>query len=86
MTAACQFNPVGDRHDQVQNPRRGLAATLATTLTAFGNEAQARPRWGLIGAGIAAGTLIGIAAANSGPVYVRDVDCRFVERMDRWGN
>ena len=60
--------------------------TLATTLTAFGNEAQARPRWGLIGAGIAAGTLIGIAAANSGPVYVRDVDCRFVERMDRWGN
>ena len=30
--------------------------------------------------------LIGIAAANSGPVYVRDVDCRFVERMDRWGN
>ena len=62
------------------------ALTLATTLTAFGNEAQARPRWGLIGAGIAAGTLIGIAAANSGPVYVRDVDCRFVERMDRWGN
>lgn len=62
------------------------ALTLATTLTAFGNEAQARPRWGLIGAGIAAGTLIGIAAANSGSVYVRDVDCRFVERMDRWGN
>jgi len=62
------------------------ALTLATTFTAFGSEAQARPRWGLIGAGFAAGTLIGIAAANSGPVYMRDDDCRFVERMDRWGN
>ncbi|MEI9804048.1 MAG: hypothetical protein WDN48_05790 [Pseudolabrys sp.] len=63
------------------------ALTLATTFTAIGGQAQAHPKFGHgLGFGIAAGTLIGIAAANAyydAPVYR---ECRYVDRMDRWGN
>jgi len=43
------------------------------------------------GIGIAAGALIGAAAATNaygGPVYVAPAyrECRLVERYDRWGN
>jgi zinc transporter ZupT len=63
-----------------------LTATIVTAAT----EAQARPRWGAVGLGFIAGTMIGAAAANSyaepivvaGPVY----RCRLVDRFDRWGN
>jgi hypothetical protein len=68
------------------------AVTLATALTAR-SEAQARPRFGTaLGIGIAAGALIGMAAASSayaGPAYVVEPgyrECRYVERYDRWGN
>ena len=66
------------------------ALTLATTFTAIGGEAQARPRFGT-GIGLAAGALIGIAASNAyaSPGYVVDPgyrDCRYVDRLDRWGN
>ena len=53
---------------------------------------QARPRFGTaLGIGIAAGALVGIAAANAyaGPGYVVERgyrECRYVERYDRWGN
>jgi hypothetical protein len=67
------------------------ALTLATTFTAIGGQAQAHSHWGHngwgIGAGFAAGTLIGIAAASSAnsdaPAYT---ECRFVDRYDRRGN
>ena len=62
------------------------ALTLATTFTAVGGEAQARPRFGAgLGIGFAAGALIAAAASSSyyAPGYR---ECRFVERMDRWGN
>jgi hypothetical protein len=59
------------------------ALTLATTFMTFGHEAQARPRWGWVGAGIAAGVLIGAAAAANSYGYR---ECRYVERLDRWGN
>jgi len=64
------------------------ALTLATTFTAIGGEAQARPRWGWgVGAGIAAGVLIGAAAASNSSYYERGYrECRYVDRMDRWGN
>jgi hypothetical protein len=68
------------------------ALTLATTFTAIGGEAQARPRFGTgLGIGLAAGALIGIAASNAyaSPGYVMDPgyhDCRYVDRLDRWGN
>jgi len=68
------------------------ALTLATTFTAIGGEAQARPRFGTgLGIGLAAGALIGIAASNAyaSPGYVVDPgyrDCRYVDRLDRWGN
>ena len=62
------------------------AVTLATTLTAFGGEAQAKPKWGWgVGAGFAAGALIGVAAANSN-YYYADRDCYWVKRVDSWGN
>ena len=64
------------------------ALTLTGTLAATSGSAQAHSHlgWG-IGAGFAAGALIGAAAA-SGPVYVTPGyrDCRLVERYDRWGN
>jgi len=64
------------------------ALTLATTFTAIGGEAQARPRFGAgLGIGLVAGTMIGIAAASNSyydaPGYR---ECRYVDRMDRWGN
>ncbi|HKA75925.1 MAG TPA: hypothetical protein VKD19_02335 [Pseudolabrys sp.] len=63
--------------------------TLIGTLAATSGSAQAHSHlgWG-IGAGFAAGALIGAAAASTGPVYVTPGyrDCRLVERYDRWGN
>jgi len=42
------------------------ALTLATTFTAIGGEAQARPRFGTgLGIGLAAGVLIGTAASSA---------------------
>lgn len=62
------------------------ALTLATTFTAIGSEAQARPRFG-VGLGIATGLLIGAAVASSSYYYAPGYrECRYVERMDRWGN
>jgi hypothetical protein len=60
------------------------ALTLATAFTVTG-EAQARPRFGTgLAIGLAAGTIIGIAASSTAaePVY----DCRYVERYNRFGN
>ncbi len=63
------------------------ALTLATTFTAIGGEAQARPRFGAVGFGIAAGLLVGAAVASNSYYYAPGYrDCRYVERMDRWGN
>ena len=68
------------------------ALTLTTAVVASSGEAQARPRWGWIGAGFAAGMLVGAAATSSayaGPGYVVGPgyrSCRYVERFDRWGN
>ena len=69
------------------------ALTLATSVTAFSGQAQAGPHFGHrhgygLGVAIAAGTLIGIAAATSGPTYEAPgyADCRYVGRYDRWGN
>lgn len=60
------------------------ALTLATAFTAFGSEAQARPRFGAaLGIGVAAGVLIGAAAAANSYGYR---ECRYVDRLDRWGN
>ena len=62
--------------------------TLATTFTAFGSEAQARPRFGTgLGIGLAAGVLIGAAAASNSSYYAPGYrECRYVDRLDRWGN
>jgi hypothetical protein len=66
------------------------ALTLAVAFAATSGSAQAHPRFGWgVGAGFAAGALIGAAAASSAyPVYVTPGyrDCRLVERYDRWGN
>jgi hypothetical protein len=66
------------------------ALSLAVTFAATSGNAQAHPRFGWgIGAGFAAGALIGAAAAsNAYPVYVTPGyrDCRLIERYDRWGN
>lgn len=63
------------------------ALTLATTFTAIGGEAQARPRFGAgLGIGLAAGALIGIAAASNSYYAPGYRECRYVERYDRWGN
>ena len=69
-----------------------VTLTLAGTLAATSGSAQAHSHlgWG-IGAGFAAGALLGAAAASNayaGPVYVTPGyrDCRLVERYDRWGN
>ena len=62
------------------------ALTLATTFMTFGHEAQARPRFGAgLGIGLAAGLLIGTAAASNSYGYGYR-ECRYVDRMDRWGN
>lgn len=74
------------------------AALAALTITAAVSisEAQARPRWGYVGAGIAIGALAGAAIASSayaGPGYYEPAyvagpyrRCGFVEKFDRWGN
>jgi hypothetical protein len=59
------------------------AAVIAAALTitaAVAAPAQAKPKFGpAIGAGIVAGTMLGIAAAT-GP------RCMLVDTFDRWGN
>ena len=65
------------------------AATLAalTLATAFGGQAQAHPRWGWgVGAGFAAGAIIGAAAASNSSYYYGYRDCHWVQRVDDWGN
>ncbi len=66
------------------------ALTLATTFTAIGGQAQAHSHGfgpGL-GIGFAAGALIGAAAVSSNSYYYAPgyTECRFVDRVDRWGN
>lgn len=62
------------------------ALTLATTFTAVGGEAQARPRFGTaLGIGLAAGALIGAAAVSNSYAYGYR-ECHWVERVDSWGN
>jgi alpha-D-ribose 1-methylphosphonate 5-phosphate C-P lyase len=61
------------------------AVTLGTAAIATSGEAQARHwGWGGVGLGIAAGALIGAAAANAyaEPAYYR---CRFVRQYDAYG-
>jgi hypothetical protein len=65
------------------------ALTLATTFTAIGGQAQAHSHFGPgIGIGFAAGALIGAAAVSSNSYYIAPGydECRFVNRVDRWGN
>ncbi len=64
------------------------ALTLATTFTAVGGQAQAHPRFGGgLAIGLAAGALVGAAVASNSYYYAPGYrDCRYVERMDRWGN
>jgi hypothetical protein len=68
------------------------ATTLAAGLFAAGADAQARPRYGAIALGIAAGGLTrtsALAGAVSGPIYVAEPGfqrCRFVARYDAQGN
>jgi hypothetical protein len=92
----------------LQNPRKGIvmsrktilaaltALTLVTTLAATSGQAQAKS-WGTaLGVGIAAGALVGVAAASNGyghgyyggPAYVVEPGyrCRAVARYDAWGN
>jgi hypothetical protein len=65
------------------------AAVAALTLVgavAVTSEAQARPRWGVaLGVGVAAGVLLGAAAASAyEPVYGYR-RCRFVRQFDAYG-
>jgi anaerobic C4-dicarboxylate transporter len=64
------------------------ALTLATTFTALGGQAQAHSHFGRgLGWGIAAGMLVGAAAASNSYYYAPGYrECRYVDRMDRWGN
>ena len=64
------------------------ALTLATTFTAIGGDAQARPRFGGgLAIGLAAGALIGAAAVSNSYYYGSGYrECRYVDRLDRWGN
>jgi len=65
------------------------ALTLATTFAATSGQAQAHSHWGSgLGIGFAAGTLIGAAAVSSNSYYYAPGyrECRFVDRLDRWGN
>ena len=62
------------------------ALTLATTFAATSGQAQAHSHWGRgLGIGIAAGALIGAAVVSNSYAYGYR-ECRFVDRMDRWGN
>jgi len=64
--------------------------TLATAFTAIGGQAQAHShRFGPgLGIGFAAGALIGAAAVSSNSYYYAPgyTECRFVNRVDGWGN
>jgi hypothetical protein len=66
------------------------AALVALTLTGAAlvtsNEAQARPRWGLV-AGVAAAAIVGAAIAHNayGYGYYGYRRCRFVDRFDYYG-
>jgi hypothetical protein len=63
------------------------ALTLATTFMTFGHEAQAHPRFGAgLGIGLAAGALIGATAVSNSYYYAPGYrECRYVDRIDRWG-
>ena len=63
------------------------ALTLATAFAATSGQAQAKPYYGP-GIGFAAGALIGAAAVSSNSYYYAPGyrECRFVDRLDRWGN
>lgn len=73
------------------------AMTLGLAMTAHSDPAEAGHRWRTgIGIGLAAGALIGVAAAAnvysgpaySGPAYVVEPgyrDCRYVQRFNAWG-
>ena len=60
--------------------------TIATASVATSSQALAWKAGPAIGLGIVAGAAIGAAAASNyyydGPYY----RCRYVERVDRWGN
>ena len=59
------------------------AATIASSMTLFTSEAQARHwGWGGVGLGLAAGAMIGAAAAST---YDGSY-CRAVDVYDRFGN
>jgi hypothetical protein len=67
------------------------ALTIAATIAATNGQAQAHSHHhfgGGIGLALAAGALIGAAAVSSNSYYyARGYDeCRFVNRVDRWGN
>jgi hypothetical protein len=65
------------------------ALTLVTTFAATSGQAQAHSHWGPgLGIGFAAGALIGAAAVSSNSYYYAPGyrECRFVDRLDRWGN
>jgi hypothetical protein len=65
------------------------ALTLATAFAATNDQAQAKPYYGPgLGIGFAAGALIGAAAVSSNSYYYAPGyrECRFVDRLDRWGN
>ena len=65
-----------------------VAALAALTLaTAFGGQAQAHSHFARsLGWGVAAGVLAGAAVASSSYYYAPGYrDCRYVERMDRFG-
>ena len=59
-------------------------ATVASTMIATTDQAQAQRRWGpAISLGIAAGVVTGAIIANSGPHYRR---CGWVQTFDQVGN
>ena len=68
------------------------ALVMGTVMVSSGNEAQARPGWGVgLGIGLAAGALIGAAAASNygygyGPAYVVPAyRCGWAPRYNAWG-
>jgi hypothetical protein len=65
------------------------ALTLGTTVVASTSEAQARwGGWGGVGVGLAAGALIGAAAASNAyaqPTYVYGPRCRWIRQYDGYG-
>lgn len=61
------------------------AATIASSMTVFTSEAQAKHwgwGWGGVGLGLAAGAMIGAAAAST----YDGAYCRPVDLYDRFGN